>query len=383
MRKSTLVTLMAAGLALLPISSAFSAPPNPTPTRESKLLVGFESDTKLTSDPLDSGENRASINTDPQFVAEGSQSIKVDLTDVADWAESFLTINFEPPVDIQGHLVLAADFYVPVESLNKGDTSGTWFQLYPHITTTDPNDATKTNEVWLGMRNLNLEAGWNHFTWDLKTGSDTKVTQLAIATSNNGDKPYSGPIYVDNIRVYKGSFVGVQPDEKLIAGFEDAADKDRFTGDEGVKVEVNTDKQFVQTGTGSLKIDLTGQAGGTSSNVVRSEDLGTAIDVSTASAIHLDFFIPSASLPTGDWKELGIAVLGDGGEVRGATNGIGDVTDQWVTLELLLTPEQAKTLSTVKGLYLTRNDDPNSEWKGPIYIDNLRAVVPPPPTAGG
>jgi hypothetical protein len=376
MRKSTLVTWVAAGLALLPVSNVFCAPPNPTPTRESKLLVGFESETKITSDPLDAGENRASINTDAQFVAEGAQSLKVDLTGVADWAESFLTVDFPQPVDVHGYLVVSMDVYVPVESLNNGDTSGTWFQLYPHVTTTTPGDDTKTSETWLGMRNLKLEAGWNHLVWDLKTGTDTKVTRFAIATSNNADKPYSGPIYVDNIRVYKGSFVGIQPDEKLIAGFEDPKDKDRFSSDQGAKIEVNTDKQFVQTGTGSLKIDLTGLTGGPFSTLARAEDLGTTIDVANATAFHLDLYVPAASLPSGDWKELGFAVIGDGGEVGGTTNGIADVTDQWITLEIPLTPEQAKTLSTVKGLYLTRNDDPNAEWQGPIYLDNLRAVVP-------
>jgi hypothetical protein len=98
--------------------------------------------------------------------------------------------------------------------------------------------------------------------------------------------------------------------------------------------------------------------------------------VSNATAIHLDVFLPTASVPTGDWRELGFGVLGAGGELQGLTGGIGDVTDQWVTLEIPLTPEQAKTLSIVKGLYLRRNDDPGSKWTGPIYIDNLRAVVP-------
>ena len=66
MLKCPLVAMMAAGLVLLPISSAFSAAFNPTPTRESKLLVDFESDTMVTSDPYGAGENRATINTDSQ-----------------------------------------------------------------------------------------------------------------------------------------------------------------------------------------------------------------------------------------------------------------------------------------------------------------------------
>jgi hypothetical protein len=98
--------------------------------------------------------------------------------------------------------------------------------------------------------------------------------------------------------------------------------------------------------------------------------------VSNATALHLDLFVPKASLPTGDWRELGFGVLGTGGKLQGLTGGITDVSDQWVTMVIPLTPEQAKTLAAVEGLYLRGNDDPGSKWTGPIYIDNLRAVVP-------
>jgi hypothetical protein len=378
MRQSTLVSLVAAGLALFPAAGAFSAALNPTPTRESILLTGFETDTgtKITSDPLGSGNTGASVNTDANFVAEGTKSLKVDLKDVADWSETPFVVNFSPPVDIKGHTVLSLDVYAPAESLNDGDASGRWFQFYPHVTTTDPADETKTVTTDLGMRQLKKEGGWNHLVWDLKTGTDTKLVEFGFGTSTNGDKPYTGPIYLDNLRVYKGSFAGVQPDEKLIAGFDDPKDKDRFTADQGVKVDVNTDAKYLQAGAGSLKIDMTDVAGGFSNNVIRADDLGSAVDVSNATALHLDLYLPADSLPTGDWRELGLTVIGSGGEIEALTNGIGGVTDQWVTFEIPLTPDQAKTLSTVKGLVLRRNDDPNSQWHGPIYLDNLRAVIP-------
>ena len=60
MKKITLVTLVAAGLALVPARGAFSAAPNPTPNRESKLLADFESETAAKGDPDGNGENRAS-----------------------------------------------------------------------------------------------------------------------------------------------------------------------------------------------------------------------------------------------------------------------------------------------------------------------------------
>ena len=69
MKKTTLVCMLSAGLALLPVAGAFCAAPNPTPTRQSKLLVDFESDTNVTSDPTGAGESRASVNTDAEFVA--------------------------------------------------------------------------------------------------------------------------------------------------------------------------------------------------------------------------------------------------------------------------------------------------------------------------
>src|SRR5688572_7872578 len=142
MRKSTLVTLMAAGLALLPIGSAFSAAPNPTPTRESKLLVDFESDTTVTSDPTGAGETRATINTDAQFVAEGTKSLCLDLSGVGGWHDHYFTIDFAQPIDIQGFTILAMDVYIPLQSLNNGVPEGGWFQLDPRTTTQNRDDAT-------------------------------------------------------------------------------------------------------------------------------------------------------------------------------------------------------------------------------------------------
>ena len=58
MRKSSLISLVAAGLALFPAAAAFSAAPDPTPNRESKLLVDFENTTTVTSDPDAGGTSR-------------------------------------------------------------------------------------------------------------------------------------------------------------------------------------------------------------------------------------------------------------------------------------------------------------------------------------
>jgi hypothetical protein len=376
MKKTTLVSLLAAGLALLSTSSAFSAPLNPTPNRESKLLVGFEDQTTVMSDPDGVGENRASINADPQFVAEGSKSLKLELTGVGGYKDYF-AIDLPAPIDIKGYQVLSMDVYVPVASLNNGDyKDNAWFEFLPRPTTADPADATMTVDTQYGNRAMG--PGWNHLIWDLKNGTDTKITKLAFVGNTNGDKPYSGPVYVDNIRVYKGSFTGIQPDEKLIFGFDKPTDKDFFTGP--VAYAVSTDKQFVHDGNGSLKIDLTNQDGGWTNDVARADNWGKTVDVSNATAIHLDLFVPDGSQPT-SWNQLGFVVIGEGGDAWGTTSGGvtgGFIPGQWNTLELALTPDQAKALTNVKGLYLIRNQDSNTPWNGPIYIDNLRAVVPAP-----
>lgn len=375
MRPSLHVTLAAAALTVALTGSALAAAFNPTPNRESKLLVGFESDTAVVADPNEASENRASINTDPAFVAQGSRSLKLDLTGVGGWHNNWFVIDLPQPIDIKGHQVLTMDVYIPLESLDNGVPEGGWFQFNPHPTTTtvDPSGDTVAADTWYGPRNMG--AGWNHLVWDLKNGTDTQVTRLAFAGNTNGDKPYSGVVYVDNIRVYKGSFHGIQPDEQLIFGFDKPTDQEFFQGPDDVSISVNTDPRFLRNGAGSLKIDLTGQEGGWTSDVARASDWGTTVDVSKATALHLDVLVPEGHQPTG-WNELGFVVIGAGGEVWGATSGY--VPGQWNTLAITLNPDQAKALTNVLGVFLLRNQDSSTPWNGPIYIDNLRAVIPTP-----
>jgi hypothetical protein len=372
MKKHTFVSLMAAGLALLPLAGTWAANPgvpDPYPNRESKLLVDFESDVTVTSDPLGTGENRASISTDTKFAAEGGKSLKIDETGAAADGHNHFTITFPQPVDIKGYQVLAMDIFVPDDSVNDS-----WYQFQPHLTTSDPSDDTKTVVTDYGPGNMHK--GWNHLIWSLKNGTDTRLTQIEVRNSSGSD--YLGAIYVDNIRLYKGNFVGLQPDEKLVMGFEKPSDKDLFTtlgtdvNGDSLKVDANTDKQFIAGGESSLKIDLTGQPAGWTSSVARADDWGTTIDASKATAIHVDFFIPEDSYTADSYHELGFGVIGDGGEVWGDTNFVGD--GQWVTMEIPLTPEKAAMLANVKGLFFMTNS--GDDWTGPIYVDNLRVVVP-------
>jgi hypothetical protein len=49
-------------------------------------------------------------------------------------------------------------------------------------------------------------------------------------------------------------------------------------------------------------------------------------------------------------------------------------------MEIRLTPEQAAMLKNIKGLFFMTNS--GADWEGPIYVDNLRVVIPPQQTAG-
>jgi hypothetical protein len=365
MNKLTLVSPIAAGLALLVASGALAAvnpaAPNPYPTRDSKILVDFESPTIVTSDPTRAGKNLASINIDPQFVAEGSQSLKLDFTGLMGSMDPGFVIRLPQPVDIKGYQVLAMDVFIPDTSI---DTTS-WYQFLPHPTT--------TSDIFYGPGNLH--AGWNHLIWNLKNGTDTQVTRLTFGIDSGA--AYSGPVYADNIRVYRGNFAGLQPDEKLIMGFDQPTDSSFFTDlGNAVTVSVNTDKQFISQGTGSLKVDLTGQPSGWLANtdVARADDWGTTLDASRATAIHLDVFIPPGSYKATSYHELGFGVVGDGGDVWGLSHGVENVLGQWITLEIPLTPDQAAMLTNVKGVFFITNS--GDAWTGPIYVDGLRAVIP-------
>jgi hypothetical protein len=293
------------------------------------------------------------------------------MTDAASgWKDNNFTITLPQPIDIQGYQVLAMDVFIPDDSI-----SSSWYQFDPTLTTTNADDETQTTDTFYGPGNMH--AGWNHLIWVLKNGTDTKVTQIRV--SGNSGAEYYGPLYIDNIRVYKGNFVGLQPDEQLIMGFEKPSDKDLFTtlGD-AITVDVNTDKQFVTSGESSLKIDLTGHPSGYITTVAGVEDWGETLDVSKATAIHLDFFIPDDSFATGDYHEMGFVVYGEGGQMQ-VVNYITD--EQWVTLQIPLTPEQAEMLGNIQGLSFITNS--GADWGGPVYVDSLRAVTGPPPAAGG
>jgi hypothetical protein len=343
-------------VALFTVGSAFSQAYNPYPHRENKVLVDFETATTVESDPLGTGKNVATVNTDAQFVSDGKSSLKLDFNEVG--AGPGFVINLAAPVDIKGFQILAMSVFVPAESYTAG-----WYQFHPRVIT----DLGET-----GYGPGNLVPGWNHLMWSLAPGTDAKVSSLDIRLNQGGE--YAGPVYVDNIRVYKGNFVGLQADEQMIFGFDKPTDKDLFTTvSDDVKVDTNADKQFVTGGDASLKLDLSQKTSGWTNNVARVDGWGKTLDVSKATAIHLDVFIPMGSSPESTWHEIGFAVVGDGGEKNAPTNFV--PLGQWVTLEIPLSSDQAKAIGNVTGFYFLLNS--GADWTGPVYADSLRAVIPP------
>jgi hypothetical protein len=375
MRNTNIVAIMTAALALVLASGALAAinpaAPNPYPERDSKLLVDFASPATIMGDPAGVGKNIASINADPQFTVLGTKSLKLDLTGVpAQPTNSYAEIDLPAPVDIKGYRVMGMDVYIPDGSLDSS-----WYQFTLNTTTTNPGDDTMTTTTGYSVRLINtVNPGWNHLIWNLANGTDTKLTQITIGGHSGAD--YLGPVYVDNIRAYKGDFVGLQPDEKLIFGFDNPTDAALFNSGDGAPIAANTDKQFITQGTGSLKIDLNGLQGTYSSSFCNADDLGIKFDLSKATAIHLDLFVPVASASQ-SWHILGFRVSGDaGGSVAMDTGGY--VDGQWNTLEIPLNADQRASLGNLTGISLIRNSDSAYTWNGPIYIDNLRAVIPNP-----
>ena len=75
-------------------------------------------------------------------------------------------------------------------------------------------------------------------------------------------------------------------------------------------------------------------------------------------------------------------MTGDAGGTVAMDTG-GYLEGQWNTLEIPLNADQKAALGNLTGVYLVRNSDSAYTWHGPIYIDNLRAVIPATtPTAG-
>jgi hypothetical protein len=362
-RKAFWFLALIAVLALATALSAYAQALNPTPNRESKLLFSFEDD-KLDgwiSDPNNTGSNElASLNTDPQFVSDGKGSLKLNLTDIGGWKEPVLAVDLAEPLDLKDWGAISMDVYVPAESLYP-DQPGGWFQL-------DPRMATANGTAYYGNRDCH--AGWNHWTWNLAAGKNEGITRIFFAANTDGARPWTGPIYIDNIRAWK-SLVGLHPDEKLVLGFDKADDASIFTPDSSTVVKFNSDKQYIIQGDGSVMVDFTGATGW--SNAFCRGTLPQGVDLTKATAIMFDVFVPADSGAT-DWWQVGAEITGDNLyiQIPGMTTNAGE----WDTVNYALSPAEAANMTNVTGFNLIRNS--GAEWRGPIYIDNLRVVIPTP-----
>jgi hypothetical protein len=361
MKKASLVCALSAALTLVSIGGALSAALNPTPDRDSKPLFGFEDSSfdGWVSDPLATGANAlASQNADAQYVSEGKGSLQLDLTDIGGWQDRLFSVDIADGLDLSQYHALSLDVYAPDSSLFP-DQPGGWFQFNPRI-------VSANGISYLGNRDM--QAGWNHMVWDLQDGMGEGITQIYVSSNTDGARPWSGPIYIDNVRAWKDPFPGIHSDETMILSFDTQADVDLFAIDTAHPASLNTDKQYVHDGAGSMAIDMTGQAGWTAFDQASGLP---SVDLSKATAIHVDVFVPDGVQPT-DWSQLGFAINGDGGQVATETKGY--ITNQWNTLELALSPEDAAKLTNVTSMELRTNS--GMAWNGPIYIDNLRAVIP-------
>jgi len=362
--------MLAVVLGLAATAGAFAQALNPTPTRASKLIASFEDD-KLdgwVSDPNNTGANvLASFNTDPKYVSDGKGSMKVDMTDegandIGGWKEPILAVDLAEPLDLTDWGAISMDVYVPAESLYP-DTPGGWFQFLPRLVTANGT---------VSYGNRDCHAGWNHLVWNLASNSKEGITRIYFATNTDGARPWTGPIYIDNVRAWK-SLVGLQPDETLIFGFDKSSDVDLFTSVNGHPPVFNSDKQYISQGDGSFSTDLTDISGWKDQWL----DVKTLqpMDLSKATAIHLDVFVPNGVQPT-DWWQLGFHLFDTNGAWLANTETMGLNVGEWDTIELAVTPDMAANLKAVTGFGMATNC--GQPWTGAIYVDNLRAVIPAP-----
>jgi hypothetical protein len=178
-----LFTVLAASLAVLPGAGAFAqvnVAHNPYPNRPQKLVTGFENATVCTEAQVVAEECPAgwhgfqagpptkpvvTINTDPKFVAEGTKSLKVDMTSVEqNWHSEFFRGVFAEPVDAGGFNTLSMNVYYTFDSETGENANTSWSEMFIRIQKVNA-DGSDAGEDWYGNRNF--RRGWNFFTWDL------------------------------------------------------------------------------------------------------------------------------------------------------------------------------------------------------------------------
>ncbi|MBW3625001.1 MAG: hypothetical protein KY468_16510, partial [Armatimonadetes bacterium] len=380
--QTRLTMAVSAAMLLFPLAAmqAQEVPLNPYPHRESKLITSFETSVEdWTSTPLGSEVNLATQNTDPKFASHGTKSLKVDLTGKGDWwVDPWFSATLTEPVDITGYQYFSMDVYVPQGSLMQSVPAENKWRWYQYNLVMNGSD-------WYGNRDI--KEGWNRLVWALKPeqdGQERLLNTIKFPGAMNKDLPYQGPVYIDNLRVWKGQLPGLKQDEVLLTGFEDPALADNIqSGAASTTLIVNkTDHpEHVKDGNNALEVDMTGQQGWGEYAITT---LPQPVDASKATAFLVDVFIPAGHQPT-DWNQNGLRIdyLDPNDETRSlnlSTFTLGLQNGQWETLELAVTPEQAAQMKKVTGFRFTRNSDGGAEkgqWRGPIYFDNVRFVVPP------
>ena len=310
------------------------------------------------------GVGSPTMNTDRQFVTEGSGSAMVDFTGQPNWAADAFVLNFAEPQDWSKYGIVSVDVFTPEESI---DPASGW------------------NELWLeaagysGVRGLN-RGGWQTLFWSIDPERAKEVTRVVLG--GNTGAPFTGPLYFDNFKGYLRKATGLAAGDRLIAGFNETSNIDLLTptthGDATVGVSRTTDMEFVTEGSGSLALDLT-DVRAWQPDVLRPADATVAnlpqpVDLTQACSVMYDVYVPAESHPA--WYSIGIRLQGSGDQIF---EYVGSVAPGWNTLVAPINDTIRPMLNDVDKVWFLvgSGDDDAGTWKGPIYIDAVRAVLPP------
>lgn len=149
------------------------------------LIAGFNTEAEVS---LLAEDYPRELNTDSEFITEGSGSLFVDLTDMEGWLGNILRAVDLPAIDLSQMEEIRLDVYVPQES------AADWYQIGAIL-------AHSNGETFLSSHGL--MPGWNTLVWDLTTRSEEERANLASVTGFgliSNSSPWRGPIYVDALR---------------------------------------------------------------------------------------------------------------------------------------------------------------------------------------
>lgn len=380
MRSSTaLLVAVCALVAAFGASGTAAQSLDPLP-RPCELIFGWDTQESLD---LWAAQAGAELNTDAKFVRDGAASAKVDFSGQPEWSQPF-SITLDEPMDWSKYGFVSVDVYVPAESVAKiqgGDTTRDpwWHRIWLNA------------GVMLGERDVQI-GQWNRLFWAINPDAASEIRQISFGGNiekdpQSGFGAYIGPLYFDNFRGYTGSARGLGPGEVLIAGFNDEASTKLISdaaGDGTGVVGFTSNSAFKTEGDGALVLNLQG-INGWNADFLRPADpsvynLPKPVDLSGASSVLYDVYIPPDSAPS--WYNVGIR-LQDQDTTIFADSPV--AIAGWNTFVAPIPDSLRDHLHAVDKIWFLvgSGGDDAGKWKGPIYIDAVRAVVPAQPVVKG